>query len=80
MSLPIFPPYRELLKENCPEMKRNFVKFRLETGHWITYLEMPKGVAQIRQYHVIWEFAGGSAVGVDPSDLGHFSKVHAIVK
>ena len=33
MSLPTFPRHQEILKENCPEMKRNFVKFRLETGH-----------------------------------------------
>ena len=72
MSSPTFPPCRELLKENCPEMKRNFVKFRLETGHWITYLELPEGAAQIRQCSGNIGICGWQCSGCGPESSGTF--------
>ena len=49
-SIPTFPQYRELLRENGPEMKRNFVMFRLETGQHQKPSWSVRGVAQIPQH------------------------------
>ena len=50
VSISIFPPCRELLRGNGPEMKRNFVMFHLETGQRQKPSQSVKGVAQIPQH------------------------------
>ena len=69
MSIPIFPPCRELLRENDPEMKRNFVKFRLETGQHQIHRKLPKGQCRFLNVVETSESVSGNMMNGNPSDM-----------
>ena len=69
MSLPIFPPYRELLREIGPELKRIFVKFRLETGHHQIHRKLQKASRRFPNVVETSESAGSNVMGGNPSNM-----------
>ena len=69
VSTSIFPPCRELLRGNGPEMKRNFVMFCLETGQRQNHREMPKASCRFLNVVGTSESASSTTMNRNPSDM-----------